>query len=164
MIKNNNFNPLKYQPALDGIRALAITLVMFAHANFQLFKNGGIGVSVFFALSGFLITTLLLEEFNTNNNISLKGFYVRRTMRLFPALYVLLIFVFIYSTFFRIPSDQKMINYEILSSALYVLIYAKSSAFSSPDPAAATLTKLSILSLRFSGNLPFISFPVVRLR
>ena len=39
MIKNKNFNPLKYQPALDGIRALAITLVMFAHANFQLFKN-----------------------------------------------------------------------------------------------------------------------------
>jgi len=121
MIKNKNFTPLKYQPALDGIRALAITLVMFAHANFQLFKNGGIGVSVFFALSGFLITTLLLEEFNTNNNISLKGFYVRRTMRLFPALYVMLIFVFIYAAFFRIPSDQKMINHEILSSALYVL-------------------------------------------
>ncbi len=119
MTKNKNFNQLKYQPALDGIRAFAIMLVMLAHANFQLFKNGGIGVSVFFALSGFLITTLLLEEFQKNDSISLKGFYVRRTMRLFPALYVMLVFVFIYSTFFRIPSDQKMINHEILSAALY---------------------------------------------
>jgi len=53
MNKETTVKPLGYVPGLDGLRAFAILLVMLSHANFQFFKNGGIGVPVFFALSGF---------------------------------------------------------------------------------------------------------------
>jgi peptidoglycan/LPS O-acetylase OafA/YrhL len=110
---------LGYIPALDGLRAFAIILVMMAHSNFRLFGNGGIGVTLFFALSGFLITTLLLEEFDKNNDISFKAFYVRRTFRLFPALYTVLFFVFIYSFFFNYKVFPTVFP-EIIASGLYV--------------------------------------------
>ncbi len=110
---------LGYIPALDGVRAFAIILVMMAHSNFRLFGNGGIGVTLFFALSGFLITTLLLEEFDKNNDISFKAFYMRRTFRLFPALYTVLFFVFIYSFFFNYKIFPTVYP-EIIASGLYV--------------------------------------------
>ena len=110
---------LGYIPSFDGLRAFAIVLVIFAHANFQLFENGGVGVPVFFTLSGFLITTLLLEEYEKNNTISFKAFYVRRTFRLFPALYTLLLCTFIYAFFFNPMMFAKIIP-EIIASSLYV--------------------------------------------
>jgi peptidoglycan/LPS O-acetylase OafA/YrhL len=80
---------LGYRPALDGIRALAIALVVGFHTLG--FPAGGfLGVDLFFVLSGFLITTLLLEEHREHGRISLRGFYRRRALRLLPALFVLL--------------------------------------------------------------------------
>lgn len=111
---------LGYKPSLDGLRALAIILVVLSHANFKYFQNGGIGVSIFFTLSGFLITTLLLDEFDVKDKISFKTFYVRRAFRLFPALYVMLLAVAIYTCFFWTGQDQKNIFYDLLSSALYL--------------------------------------------
>lgn len=80
---------LGYRPALDGIRALAIALVVSWHA-FGRPAGGFLGVHVFFALSGFLITTLLLQEWAARGSISLSRFYQRRALRLFPALVVML--------------------------------------------------------------------------
>jgi len=111
---------LGYKPSLDGLRALAIILVVLGHANFKYFQNGGIGVSIFFTLSGFLITTLLLDEFDLKDKISLKSFYIRRAFRLFPALYVMLLVVAIYTYFFWTGQDQKNIFLDLLSSALYL--------------------------------------------
>ncbi len=119
-MKNLPPHNLGYVPSLDGLRAIAVLVVMLVHANFQFGLNGGLGVSVFFALSGFLITTLLLEEFRKNNHISFKGFYIRRTMRLFPPLYVMLICIFIYAHFFREGLEQKNIYQDIISAGLYV--------------------------------------------
>ncbi len=116
-------NYLGYIPALDGLRAFAIILVMMSHSNFRLFGNGGIGVTLFFALSGFLITTLLLEEFEKNKNISFKAFYIRRTFRLFPALYVLLLVITLYSFVFN-PIKFPEILPEIIASSLYVYNFA----------------------------------------
>jgi peptidoglycan/LPS O-acetylase OafA/YrhL len=76
-------------PALDGIRGVAILLVVLSHA-FNGFGNGVLGVDLFFVLSGFLITTLLLEEHQQTGAISLRAFYERRCRRLLPALFVLL--------------------------------------------------------------------------
>ena len=81
---------LGYVPALDGIRGLAIALVVAMHA-FGFPAGGFIGVDLFFVLSGFLITTLLLDELDATGRISLRRFYERRVRRLFPALLVLLI-------------------------------------------------------------------------
>jgi len=80
---------LGYRPALDGIRATAMPLVVSWHA-FGRPAGGFLGVHVFFALSGFLITTLLLEEWASRGSISLSRFYQRRALRLFPALVVML--------------------------------------------------------------------------
>src|SRR5262245_22242535 len=73
-------------PALDGFRAIAVLLVIFYHFGFEKVP-GGSGVTMFFVLSGFLITWLLLKEHEKNGKISLKGFYRRRILRIFPAFY-----------------------------------------------------------------------------
>jgi peptidoglycan/LPS O-acetylase OafA/YrhL len=83
--------PTGHEPVLDGIRGVAILLVLGVHLEMRdrtgLVPNGWMGVDLFFALSGYLITTLLLREWTTNRTISLKRFYARRALRLLPALY-----------------------------------------------------------------------------
>jgi peptidoglycan/LPS O-acetylase OafA/YrhL len=80
---------LGYRPALDGVRAIAIAIVVAFHA-FGWPSGGTLGVDLFFVLSGFLITTLLLEEYAVTGAISIRGFYGRRARRLLPALFVML--------------------------------------------------------------------------
>ncbi|MBB2145185.1 acyltransferase family protein [Pedobacter sp. LMG 31464] len=81
-------------PSLDGLRAIAIIIVMLSHIFMTTpFKNsfaGAIGVEIFFVLSGFLITTLLLKEKISTNKISLKQFYIRRFLRIIPVAYLFL--------------------------------------------------------------------------
>jgi peptidoglycan/LPS O-acetylase OafA/YrhL len=79
---------LGHVPALDGLRGIAILMVLALHAN-QI-PGGALGVDLFFVLSGFLITALLLGEWTENGAISLRRFYVRRARRLLPALVVML--------------------------------------------------------------------------
>lgn len=81
---------LGYRPELDGVRGAAILLVMLVHLH-EWPRGGFLGVDVFFTLSGFLITTLLLEEWQARGTISLRHFYARRALRLFPAVVVLLV-------------------------------------------------------------------------
>lgn len=82
----------KYVPALDGLRGLAILMVISHHQLIPYSLSGGfLGVDLFFVLSGFLITTLLVTEFDATETISLKKFYVRRVLRLGPALLLYLI-------------------------------------------------------------------------
>ena len=78
---------LGYRPALDGLRGVSVLAVMLHHSG--LLTGGWLGVDVFFALSGFLITSLLLEEHDRTGGVSLRGFYARRGLRLLPALLVL---------------------------------------------------------------------------
>jgi len=78
-----------YIPGLDGLRALAVLIVMVAHLGFEHIVPGGFGVTVFFFISGFLITRLLLAE-SEKSGIGLKNFYLRRFVRLYPALLFML--------------------------------------------------------------------------
>src|SRR6266542_1379072 len=80
---------LGYRPALDGVRGIAIAIVVAYHA-FGWPGEGTLGVDLFFVLSGFLITTLLLEEHERMGAISIRAFYRRRARRLLPALFVML--------------------------------------------------------------------------
>ncbi|MDQ6814433.1 MAG: acyltransferase [Bacteroidota bacterium] len=85
----------EYIPSLNGLRAISIILVLFAHVvlkNFHFIENPGgqIGVTIFFIISGYLITLLLLKEEETKGTISLRSFYIRRTIRIFPIYYFLL--------------------------------------------------------------------------
>lgn len=81
---------LGYRPSLDGLRALAVLAVLMAHFEVRLGSGGMVGVDVFFVLSGFLITTLLLQEQDDTGRIHFGGFYRRRAARLLPALTVML--------------------------------------------------------------------------
>ena len=77
---------LGYQPGLDGVRAMAVIAVIAAHSKIPGTGGGGFGVDIFFALSGFLITSLLVEEWQPRHRISFPNFYARRALRLLPAL------------------------------------------------------------------------------
>lgn len=79
-----------YIPGLDGLRAIAVLIVMVAHLGFEHIVPGGFGVTVFFFISGFLITRLLLAE-SEKNGIGLRDFYARRFVRLYPALLFMLL-------------------------------------------------------------------------
>src|SRR5690348_14773083 len=74
-----------YQPALDGVRGLAVAFVVAFHLGLPWAVGGYLGVSVFFTLSGFLITSLLLTEYARTGRIEIKAFYLRRARRLLPA-------------------------------------------------------------------------------
>jgi peptidoglycan/LPS O-acetylase OafA/YrhL len=104
-------------PALDGIRAIAVSMVIVDHFGIPAF--GGLGVSIFFVLSGYLITTLLLREFDATHSISLAAFYVRRSLRIFPAYYVLLAF----SALIDFHQGDERIRPVIVPAAFYYLNY-----------------------------------------
>lgn len=78
-------------PSLDGIRACAVTLVFLAHAGLEDLVPGGLGVTVFFVMSGFLITGLLRQEYSRAGKVDLKSFFMRRAVRLMPALLVVIL-------------------------------------------------------------------------
>ena len=84
-------NRLSYITGLDGIRAVAVMAVLFYHANFPWALGGFLGVETFFVLSGFLITALLLAEWQSTRQIDLKHFWLRRARRLLPAVWLLLL-------------------------------------------------------------------------
>jgi peptidoglycan/LPS O-acetylase OafA/YrhL len=99
---------MRYNPALDGLRALAVLLVISSH-TMRFFSPGGwIGVDVFFTLSGYLITSILLRELRETGRISFGNFYIRRALRLTPALAILLvIFEFLRSFFVANGSEIR---------------------------------------------------------
>ena len=78
-------------PGLDGLRALAVIAVLLYHAELAWIPGGFLGVEIFFVISGYLITALLLAEWHQSGRIELKAFWLRRARRLLPALYVLLV-------------------------------------------------------------------------
>jgi peptidoglycan/LPS O-acetylase OafA/YrhL len=80
-----------YIPSLDGIRAAAVGLVFLAHAGLNDRVPGNFGVTAFFFLSGYLITTLLRMEFDRTGGVSLRAFYLRRVLRIFPPMYLVLL-------------------------------------------------------------------------
>jgi peptidoglycan/LPS O-acetylase OafA/YrhL len=83
--------PKFYIPSLDGIRTIAFLIVFLSHAGVnRIFSPGGFGVTIFFFLSGYLITTLLRREYEQNQVINLKHFYLRRILRIWPAFYLVL--------------------------------------------------------------------------
>src|SRR5256885_4356060 len=81
---------LRYMPALDGLRAAAVVAVLLYHGDVGWARGGFLGVDAFFVLSGFLITSLLLAEWQTTRGIDLPHFWRRRARRLLPALFLVL--------------------------------------------------------------------------
>jgi peptidoglycan/LPS O-acetylase OafA/YrhL len=108
-----------YLPGLDGIRALAVLGVLLYHADLVWMRGGFLGVDVFFVLSGFLITSLLLEEFDRSGRIDFKRFYLGRARRLLPAL-VLMLLVVATATAIWYPDAARQLLGDTLASIFYI--------------------------------------------
>ena len=91
---------IRYRPGLDGLRALAVIAVFAYHARIDWLPGGFLGVDLFFVLSGYLITSLLLVEWEARNRIDLRRFWLRRARRLLPALVVVVLCTLILSAIF----------------------------------------------------------------
>ena len=89
----------RYYRPLDGVRSLAVGIVLAAHGGVAWFRSGGVGVDLFFVLSGFLITSILAAEAATTGGVSLRNFYVRRFLRLGPCLLLTCVFVGLWQFF-----------------------------------------------------------------
>jgi peptidoglycan/LPS O-acetylase OafA/YrhL len=111
---------LQYQPALDGLRALAVLAVIAYHDNSSWARGGFLGVDAFFVLSGFLITTLLVLEYRRHAGVGLVGFWGRRARRLLPALLLVLLFVTWYTQHFVTPWERASVRDDGIASLFYV--------------------------------------------
>ncbi len=102
----------KYRKEIDGLRGISIICVLLFHAKIPLFSGGFFGVDIFFVISGYLITNIILNLYN-NDKFDIKFFYERRIRRIIPALYVVLIFLCVYSYFFQSPYFSKDLSQSI---------------------------------------------------
>ncbi|MCF8550596.1 MAG: acyltransferase [Candidatus Nanopelagicales bacterium] len=155
-----------YLPGLDGLRALAIGGVLLYHAGFDPVPGGFLGVDVFFVLSGFLITSLILEQFTRTGTINFKQFYLGRARRLLPALFLMLAVVGLAVALVYRDSATSF-RADALASIFYVnnwwYIFADHSYFEFTGR-PALLNHLWSLAVEEQFYLiwPFIAFLVIR--
>ncbi len=109
---------MQYRAEIDGLRALAVLPVIFFHAGFEYFKGGYIGVDIFFVISGYLITSIIIKE-QELNNFSLLKFYERRARRILPALFFIMFVSSFFAWFWLAPSDLKDFGQSLISVATF---------------------------------------------
>jgi len=108
-----------YRTEIDGLRALAVCAVILFHAGFSQFKGGFVGVDIFFVISGYLITTIILCDLNAGT-FSLATFYERRARRLLPALFVIMIASIAGGYFLLMPDDFKRLGQSMAATSLFL--------------------------------------------
>tara|TARA_B100000787_G_C16091851_1_gene249302 strand:- start:4 stop:498 length:495 start_codon:yes stop_codon:yes gene_type:complete len=121
---------MNYRSEIDGLRALAVVPVILFHAGFELFSGGFVGVDVFFVISGYLITTILITDIE-KKRFSLINFYERRARRILPALYFVLIVAMIYG-FYTSPFYARDMYQSIFATTIFsenILLYVESSNY-----------------------------------
>jgi peptidoglycan/LPS O-acetylase OafA/YrhL len=128
---------LAYQPSLDGVRACAVLAVIASHTSASITAGGSLGVDVFFVLSGFLITTLLLREWEDTGTIDLRAFYVRRLRRLMPALVLVVVSTALVYGIFSVGGAA----------------YARSTVVQVPEALFYAISWISAFNLRPPGAL-----------
>jgi peptidoglycan/LPS O-acetylase OafA/YrhL len=131
-------NSMGYQPGLDGLRAISVVAVIFYHAGFSWMHGGFFGVEVFFVVSGYLITMLLIEEREKTGGVSLAQFWLRRARRLFPALFLMLFAVAAWTAVFGTAEQASRLKRDLPWSIFYInnwgQIVGEVPYFQSGDP------------------------------
>ena len=111
---------IAYEPGLDGLRALALFTILLFHARISWALGGFISVSLFFTLSGYLITTLVLQEIDRTRRVDLRRFLLRRVRRLAPGSYLALLFVVLTATWYEASGNALKLRGDIFAAAGYV--------------------------------------------
>jgi len=110
---------MNYRPEVDGLRAVAVLPVILFHAGYDIFSGGYVGVDVFFVISGYLITTILLADLE-RGNFSIRRFYERRARRLLPALFVIMAFSTVLAWFWMLPPRFKDFGQALFAVSFFV--------------------------------------------
>jgi peptidoglycan/LPS O-acetylase OafA/YrhL len=110
---------MQYRAAIDGLRALAVILVLLFHARVPFFSGGYVGVDVFFVISGYLIAGQILQE-HAAGRFTLRGFYERRVRRIFPALFLVLLSIFAIAPVVMLPPDLDRLGSSGAAATLFV--------------------------------------------
>ena len=108
-----------YRPDIDGLRAIAIISVLLYHAFPEYFKSGFVGVDIFFVISGYLITSIILNQLG-DSSFSFKLFYINRIVRLFPALMTVMFFTVIIGYFVLLPQEFTQLGKNLFYSTGFV--------------------------------------------
>ncbi|MBS1849063.1 MAG: acyltransferase [Actinobacteria bacterium] len=151
---------LGYRPALDGIRAIAVGLIMFGHLFWfskwigRNAKGTFLGVDIFFVMSGFLLACLLIEERDANGRFSFRGFYERRALRLLPSLFAMLAALIVYSA----VTHEKF--HTTVHSALWVVLYVANFAMIR-DPQGFVQHLRAMWSLAVEEQYYLLFFPAL---
>lgn len=111
---------LKYRPDIDGLRAIAVGSVVLYHLDESLLSGGFVGVDIFFVISGYLITKLIIGEIVSSGDFSFKNFYLRRIRRLFPALFVTMLFCLCVGYFILSPTHLVELSQSLVSAIFSV--------------------------------------------
>jgi peptidoglycan/LPS O-acetylase OafA/YrhL len=125
---------MKYRREIDGLRALAVLPVIFFHAGFTPFAGGYVGVDVFFVISGYLITSLIISE-KQQGTFSLRGFYERRVRRILPGLFVVMLACLPFAWLWMLPSEIKSFSKSMIAVAAFVsnlLFWREGGYFETP--------------------------------
>lgn len=149
---------MNYRREIDGLRALAVLPVILFHAGFQTFSGGFVGVDVFFVISGYLITSIILKE-KQAGTFTLIGFYERRARRILPSLFVVMFVCSIFSWLWLLPSDMKMFSQSLVAVPAFasnILFYLTSSYF---EPAAELKPLLHTWSLSVEEQY-YVLYPI----
>jgi peptidoglycan/LPS O-acetylase OafA/YrhL len=109
---------MNYRKDIDGLRAIAVVAVIFAHAGFAGFSGGFVGVDVFFVISGYLITFIILGELE-NGSFTLRNFYERRARRILPALYVVMLTSTVLGFFSLMPDEFKNLGQSLVATSIF---------------------------------------------
>ena len=121
---------MKYRAEIDGLRALAVPVILF-HAGFELFSGGFVGVDVFFVISGYLITTILIEDIE-NKRFSIANFYERRARRILPALFFVMLVCIPFAWMWMLPNQMKDFSQSLVAVSLFasnILFWLESGYF-----------------------------------
>jgi len=149
---------LNYRPEIDGLRALAVLPVLLFHIGFSGFSGGFVGVDIFFVISGYLITSIILKE-KTEDNFSITQFYERRARRILPALLVMIFACLCVSYFWMAPSQLKEFGGSSIAAIFFLsnLFFLKHSSYF--DAASGEMPLLHTWSLAVEEQY-YIAFPI----
>ena len=111
--------PMTYRPEIDGLRAVAVVSVILFHAGFSLLSGGYVGVDIFFVISGYLITTIILDDVD-KNEFSLSGFYERRARRILPALFCVVVVSTAVAYLTLLPDQLVAYGKSVISIPLFI--------------------------------------------